>query len=496
MFPSKIVEEPILLDFLRQQISAVLATNQSRLENERLALALAVGAAETRICFSYPRLDLQAQPRPRVPSFYALEAWRATEGRLPDFTELARHAETATAPRLGWPGPPDPADAIDSAEHDLAILDRLAAAGRPDAGAARYLVTSNPYLARALRVRYQRWGSKSWTGADGLVGRSEMLRAAMARHTFGARSYSTTSLQTYAHCPYRFFLYSIHRLAPRLDPEPIDELDPLQRGSLIHDIQFELFARLRQQELLPILPNHHDRVQKELDAVIGDVAARYRDEFAPAIERVWLDGIAAIGADLREWLRRASVDNSGFVPRHFELSFGLELRRSERPADPRSVPGAVGLDCGVQLRGSIDLAERHRSALMRITDHKTGKPDAKPDQIIAGGTALQPLFYALAAEKLFDGEAEISCGRLYFCTSRGGFTTLEVALDDRARASAVQVANTIGPAIADAFLPAYPAKDECARCEYRVVCGPHEERRVVLKPRGGMEPLIALRGAL
>ncbi len=69
MFPRKIGEEPILLDTFREQISDALATNQSRLENERLTLALAVGGAETRICFSYPRLDLQAQPRPRVPPF-------------------------------------------------------------------------------------------------------------------------------------------------------------------------------------------------------------------------------------------------------------------------------------------------------------------------------------------------------------------------------------------------------------------------------------------
>jgi ATP-dependent helicase/nuclease subunit B len=494
MFPRKIVEEPILLDTFREQISGGLVTNQSRLENERLALALTVGAAETRICFSYPRLELQAQPRPRVPSFYALEALRATEGRLPDFTELARRAETATAARLGWPGPPDPADAIDSAEHDLAILDRLAAIGRPDAGAARYLVTANPHLARALRARYQRWG-KSWTGSDGLVSQSGMARAAMARHALSVRGYSPTALQTYARCPYRFFLYAILRLTPRLEPEPIDELDPLQRGSLIHDIQFKLFARLRREALLPIRAGTLDRVHKELDAVIADVAARYHDDFAPAIERVWLDGIAAIGADLREWLRLASLDNSGFVPGHFELSFGLELRRSERPADPRSVPGAVGLDCGIQLRGSIDLVERHPSALIRVTDHKTGKVDANPGQIIAGGTSLQPLLYALAAEKLFAGEAQISCGRLYFCTSRGGFTTLEVPLDDPARAAAMQVAKAIGTAVHDAFLPAYPAEGECARCDYRVACGPHEERRITRKIGGKMAPLIALRGA-
>ena len=81
---------------------------------------------------------------------------------------------------------------------------------------------------------------------------------------------------------------------------------------------------------------------------------------------------------------------------------------------------------------------------MRVTDHKTGKVDANPGQIIAGGTSLQPLLYALAAEKLFAGEAQISCGRLYFCTSRGGFTTVEVPLDDPARAAAKQVADAIG----------------------------------------------------
>jgi CRISPR/Cas system-associated exonuclease Cas4 (RecB family) len=155
----------------------------------------------------------------------------------------------------------------------------------------------------------------------------------------------------------------------------------------------------------------------------------------------------------------------------------------------------VGLDCGIQLRGSIDLVERHPSGLMRVTDHKTGKVNVNSDQIIAGGTSLQPLLYALAAEKLFVGEAEISCGRLYFCTSRGGFATMEVALDDPARAAAAQVADAIGAAVGHGFLPAYPAKGECARCDYQVVCGPHEERRVARKPRGKMEPLFALRGA-
>jgi len=458
MFPRKIVEEPILLDTAREQIGKGLATNQTRLEDERLAMALAAGAAEQRICFSYSRLDLD-QARPRVPSFYALEAVRAAEGLLPDFAELARRAETATTARLSWPAPSEPADAIDDAEHDLAVLERFVANPEQRVGSARYLVTVNPHLGRALRTRYQRWG-RSWTTADGLVSRSDTTRAIMAKHGLGARSYSSTALQNYARCPYRFFLQAIQGLAPREIPEAIDELDPLQRGSLIHDVQFDLLARLRQDGLLPVRPNNLDRVWELLDVVLMAVATRYRDDLAPAIDRVWEDGISAIRADLREWLRRASEDDSGYVPAHFELSFGLQHRPERRQADPRSVPGAVDLDCGIQLRGAIDLVERHLSGVMRVTDHKTGKTDAMQGQLIGGGKSLQPVLYALAVEKLFTGEARIGSARLYFCTSAGGFAEHVVALDDQARAAAVQVAGVIGEAIAQSFLPAAPDNTE------------------------------------
>ena len=243
LFPRKIIEEPILLDAARQQLNAELATNQDRLASERLALALAVGAAQRRFSFSYPRLDLD-HGRPRVPSFYALEAVRAAEGRLPDFAELARRAETATSSRIGWPAPTDPAEAIDDAEYDLAILNRLSASADDGAGSARYILTANPYVARALRARFQRWSFR-WTPADGLLAQSDTVLAIMAKHGLAARSYSPTALQNYAGCPYKFFLQAVHRLAPREVPEAIDELDPLQRGSLIHDIQFRLFERLR-----------------------------------------------------------------------------------------------------------------------------------------------------------------------------------------------------------------------------------------------------------
>ncbi len=80
-----------------------------------------------------------------------------------------------------------------------------------------------------------------------------------------------------------------------------------------------------------------------------------------------------------------------------------------------------------------------------------------------------------------------------FCTSAGGFTEHVVPLDEAARMAAATVADTIGGAIGRPFLPAAPAQGECEWCDYRGVCGPHEERRTRRKPNGSIEELLTLR---
>ena len=57
---------------------------------------------------------------------------------------------------------------------------------------------------------------------------------------------------------------------------------------------------------------------------------RFEDELAPAIKGVWDDGIDAIRADLREWLRRTSEDHA-WIPHQFELAFGLAGREARDP---------------------------------------------------------------------------------------------------------------------------------------------------------------------
>src|SRR3989442_1386148 len=269
LFPRKIGEEPILLDAAREQLGAGLATNDQRLETERLALRLAVGAARAAVVLSYPRLDVDGS-RPRVPSFYALETLRAAEGALPGFDELSRRAETTGLARLGWPAPARAADAIDAAEFDLARLATLEGDDAASRGAARYLLGANPHLGRALRFRARRWNVAGWTPADGVVKPIDAGRRALAAHALGARSYSPTALQHYSLCPYRFFLQAVWKLAPREEPEAIEELDPLQRGSLVHAVQFELFGQLRDADLLPVTPPRLAAARAHLGVGLGE----------------------------------------------------------------------------------------------------------------------------------------------------------------------------------------------------------------------------------
>jgi CRISPR/Cas system-associated exonuclease Cas4 (RecB family) len=490
LFPRKIVDDPLLPDAMRERLDGGrLVVQAARVAQERLALRLAVGAARSRVHLSYPRVDVE-QARARVPSFYLLEALRATEGRLPGFDELAQRTAASSPARLGWPAPEEPQRAIDDAEYDLALLAPLVDVDERTAqGAAHYLLATNPHLARALRARGRRWLAR-WMPSDGLVDPDEHGRAALARHQLAARSFSATALQHYATCPYRFFLQALLRLQPREEPVAIETMDALTRGGLFHDVQFEILSALRERALLPLRPATVDDALAVADDALARLAESKREELAPAIPRVWEDAIAGIRADLHEWLRRAAAATDGFVPDRFELSFGL-ADRERTYEDPASIEEPVAVGGGLMLRGSIDLVERDARGVLRVTDHKTGKARAGAGLVVGGGTVLQPVLYALACETLLD--APVESGRLYYCTADGGYGEAVVPLDERAREAAATVVEVIDGALREGFLPAAPQAGACRWCDYRRLCGPHEELRTQRKPKDRTAPLARLR---
>jgi len=225
-----------------------------------------------------------------------------------------------------------------------------------------------------------------------------------------------------------------------------------------------------------------------MEGVLANVAARYEEQLAPAIPRVWSDEIAALGRDLRVWVRKLP-EAEGWTPEYFEYSFGL----SDEGRDERSVPEPVTIDGRFVLRGSIDVIEsRTQAEELRITDHKTGRNRTTPRTVIGGGATLQPVIYGLAVEKLLG--KPVSGGRLFYCTAAGGFTDHPVPLSEANRRAGLEALEIIDRAIELGFLPPAPAERACNWCDFRPVCGPDEPLHLRRKPADSIADLTALRG--
>jgi RecB family exonuclease len=488
LFPQKLREDPMLLDLeMRAPLQAGLALQEDRAKTERLLLRLAVGAATERLWLSYPRLDV-AGARPRVPSFYVLDVMRAITGEIPNHETLQRNAAAAGGARLDWPAPANPAAAIDDVEHDLATLRELLEAPdrRAVRGHAHYLLDLNDALRRAVTSRWVRAAAR-WRQHDGLVRAAPPIKPLLEAQRLGSRPYSVSALQKFTTCPYQFVLSAIYRLAPNEPPEPLQRVDPLTRGALFHEVQAGLLRALRDEGRLPLTTAHVPDALNLLERVLAAVAAQYQEELAPAIDRVWREEIAAIGRDLRVWVRRLP-DAAEWVPSYFEFSFGL----SDEGRDERSVPDPALVDGRFLLRGSVDVIDVHRgSGELRITDHKTGRNRTKPKMVIGGGGTLQPVIYGLAVERIL-GRPVVG-GRLFFCTAAGGFSEHPVQLDAANRRAGIEALEIIDRAIDQGILPPAPSDRACTWCDFRTVCGPDAPRHVARKAGDLLRDLAALR---
>jgi CRISPR/Cas system-associated exonuclease Cas4 (RecB family) len=489
LFPQKLREDPLLLDEeMREPLDADLPLQEDRAKSERLMLRLAAGAATDRLWLSYPRLDV-AGARPRVPSFYVLDVMRAIVGKIPHHEALQRDAAAAGGAKLDWPAPARPADAIDEVEHDLATLRLLI--DTPDRtnvrGQAHYMLGLNAALRRSVTRRWVRAKAR-WRQEDGLVRVTPAIKPMLDAQRLGARPYSVSALQKFTTCPFQFVLSAIYRFAPNDPPEPLQRLDPLTRGSLFHEVQASVLRVLRSEARLPLARDGVPHALDVLAAALETTASEYREKLAPAIDRVWRDEIAAIGRDLRVWIRKLP-DGAPWTPEYFEYSFGL----TDQGRDERSQREPVRVDDRFILRGSVDVIERlEGSDELRITDHKTGRNRTTARTVIGGGATLQPVIYGLAVEKILG--RPVREGRLFYATTAGGFTEHPVKLSEGNRRAALEALEIIDRAIELGFLPAAPAERACSWCDFRPICGPDEPRHVARKSADLLGDLMVLRG--
>jgi CRISPR/Cas system-associated exonuclease Cas4 (RecB family) len=411
---------------------------------------------------------------------------RAVTGRVPDHQSLELEASEESNASLAWPAPARPEEAIDDCEHDLSVLRNLMRSEEEVKGRAHYMLMLNHSAQRSASQRWAR-ARKNWSPFDGLVRVTDATRPFLQTQRLGARPYSVSALQNYAYCPYRFLLSGLYRIQAMEQPEPLERLDPLTKGSLFHEILAEFFRALKQSSI-PIAKESLATMLEVLDATITRVAAAYAERLAPAVERVWQDEIATIRTDLHIWMRDLAA-STGWEPWLFEFGFGL-------PAAPERDPGSrrepVTIGGRFILRGSVDLIERRPGTnVLRVTDYKTSKNRSEPGSVIGHGQQLQPVIYSLVVEAATG--CTVESARFSYCTTAGGFTEHSVPINERTRSMGIEALEIIDRAVELGMLPPAPAEKACAFCDFVPVCGPNQERRARRKSHEQIGDVLELR---
>ena len=394
-----------------------------------MLLRSAAAAASKSLIVSYPRMDV-AQSRARVPSFYALEVVRAAEGRLPSLREFEKRAAAKRPARLDWPAPADPRDAIDDAEYDLASLNAsLKLRGAAATGSARYLMQTNERSSRSLRTRGRRWRN-FWSSADGIVDPDAATLQALDTHRLARRSYSPSSLQHFAACPYRFLLHAVFQLRPREDPARLEQMDPLTRGALFHSAQFELFRELARADLLPV------------------TEARLLESWTSPT-KCWIAWRPATKTNLHPRFHASGkVKSRTCGP---TCAAGCNMSPPPNPIGYRSISNSASACPPVRIGiaastieeaahfGRCPFARLHRSdrtsrdaqcpAHHRSQNRQSAPTTAR--NMWAAVRCYSLCFTRMAAETLL-GES-VESGRLFYCTQRGDFSTIDIPLNDEGR---------------------------------------------------------------
>jgi len=264
----------------------------------------------------------------------------------------------------------------DEIEHVFELLPALLRGDLMDA----HELNSLPSVAPVLN-QWERW--QSLASPDKLV-----LSPAAAEALYGRElRTSISALETFAGCPFEFFV----RYGLRADERALFEADPRQTGSFQHEILSRFHAQLRgeNKRWRDITPqNARERIAAigfELSRTFGEglFEADHRSRF---MARALIEQLQNLMAALVAWMRQYEFD-----PQEVELSFGL--KETDLPA--WRLP--LGDGKWLVLRGKIDRVDLWRApdadeALAVIVDYKSS--GAKLDPIFLHyGMQLQLLSY-------------------------------------------------------------------------------------------------------
>ena len=436
-----------------------LPTTETRVGQVRRLFARTLGQAEETLVLSYPRADEQTG-RERLPSLFlmaALQAFKGTTVNADDLHKIVTEDEDGRA---------DMDLSIDLGERDTEVVARHGLA------AVSWLQAERPFLRAAHELSRGR-GARRLSPYDGLIGREDADSDPRLDPVKSGQAISASRIAAFSECGFRYFLRYVLKLEPAIEPEERRKLDPLEKGTLFHEVA-ELFLRERRDAgLLPIRNTEEER--NRLLALGDERLEAWVEGSPPRLVLLWRAEKKVFSALLTDWLAREaeSYRTKKTIPAHFEVSFGMPYRRPDTNEPHRDEPVAIPLDDGTVLKisGQIDRIDRIDAADgggLVLRDYKTGKAPTDSDaSLFKGGRQLQIPFYILAAQEIFPGEKVVEAFLDYVNGGRPVAFPPAKATSATFRALLLRIADLMGHGV---FMQEPSA---CTFCDFKSVCGPN-----------------------
>ncbi|MCU1504863.1 MAG: ATP-dependent nuclease subunit B-like protein [Ilumatobacteraceae bacterium] len=379
--PSPPTTDPLLGDADRALTDGALVRSEQRLADQRDQFVGALAAA-ARAVVLVPRGDMRATSV-RQPSRWL--------GELATVAPIGRRSVPSFAAGLA-----DASFPATATHHRIRALTHHVRTGAPLD--THPLTASIPALRAGLATVRAREASRL-TEYDG-----DLAGIGVASPLADGSAVSPTRLESWAACPYAYFVQYVLGVRPIDEPNAQLRIKPMDQGTLVH----EALDRFHRQVLDGQLPQPGrigwtDAHLTALLAAFEDAAAELAGQGRVGRVAPWQAGRVGLRNHLRHWLAADSqrVVARGATVVHSEYAFG------PGPRQPDAGPAAsIKLPSGrvAKLLGKIDRIDRGADGTWYVVDHKTGSmrsyKDVSSDDPTAAGRRLQLPAYAAATLQL------------------------------------------------------------------------------------------------
>jgi len=455
VFPMKPSQDPLLSDadrgFLQDRVEEPMLRERFRRRREEEALfEMAQDAAREGLLLSYPRFE-EGGSRPLLPSSFLLRMLKEDEGRSVGYGEVEFSSRVTRLP-ASRPEPNQPERSLTPSEYDRSCLRRSEAKRSGEASA--YLLERYPNFARSMELVRERLGKPVWTRFDGII-----RGVIEPGELLPMEAISPTRLESYASCPFQYFLDVVLRVGE----EEGDEQEPwpsaLDRGILVHGVLERFWRELRDQgKRLADLPAK--QWNERLQALVRETASEFHGSWS--MRSGWKMSLASLLDHLREHLLWERDLLASWRPFLFEASFG----------PGRKAEVSLNTQAGtVRFQGRIDRLDRGEQGGFRVVDYKSGGKRSASCEVGTGQCLQLPVYLLAGAALLGSTPQQGEALYLYVGLSPAGQCVLLSGSSwekiEREMAHAVSV---LLRGIRDGFFPALPS-GQCERsCPYRDAC--------------------------